>query len=60
MRSIKDLMNLQGRVALVTGGAGHLGSAMADALAEQGASIALIDLDGKQCQAAANKIGKTP
>jgi len=37
-------MNLKGRVALITGGAGHLGLAMAEALAEAGASIALLDL----------------
>jgi len=38
-------MTLDGRVALITGGAGHLGRAMADALAELGAAIALLDID---------------
>lgn len=36
-------MDLKGRVAVITGGAGHLGSTLADALAELGASICLID-----------------
>jgi NAD(P)-dependent dehydrogenase (short-subunit alcohol dehydrogenase family) len=39
-------MDLDGRVALITGGAGHLGRAMAGALAELGAAIAVLDLDG--------------
>ena len=34
------MMNLEGRTALITGGAGHLGLAMAEALDEVGASIA--------------------
>lgn len=44
MKSVKDLMNLQGRVALITGGAGHLGAVIAAALAELGANIAILDL----------------
>lgn len=50
MQSIKDLMNLQGRVAVITGGAGHLGGAMAEALAELGCSVCLIDRPGAQWQ----------
>ena len=45
MRSIHELMNLNGRVALITGGAGHVGSAIADALAELGAAIAIVDVN---------------
>ena len=44
MKSIRDLMDLRGRVALITGGAGHLGRAMSEALAELGCSIASVDL----------------
>lgn len=43
MRSIAQLMSLQGRTAAVTGGAGHLGRSIAEALAECGASVAIID-----------------
>lgn len=45
LRPLKTLMNLHGRVALVTGAAGHLGSAMAQTLAELGADLLLVDLD---------------
>ena len=37
--TVRDLFNLSGKVALITGATGHLGSAMADALAEAGASV---------------------
>lgn len=42
-RTLSSLMDLSGRVAVITGGAGHLGLVMAEALAELGASICLID-----------------
>lgn len=47
MRSVKELMDLSGRTALITGGAGHIGRAMVDALAEQGASVIVLDQDAK-------------
>ncbi len=46
MKTLKELMDLQGRVALVSGGAGNIGRAACEALAEAGASIVLADLDG--------------
>ena len=36
-------MNLDGRVALITGGAGHIGAALAQALAELGATLVVLD-----------------
>lgn len=45
MRSIKELMNLGGRVALVTGGAGHIGAVICETLAELGAKVAILDMD---------------
>jgi len=47
LRNIKELISLAGRVALITGGAGHIGSAMAEALAEMGAHIAIVDISDK-------------
>ena len=45
MRTLKQLMDLQGRVALITGGAGHIGRVVGEGLAELGAAIAVLDLD---------------
>ncbi|MDC0253308.1 SDR family oxidoreductase [Bacteriovoracales bacterium] len=45
MRSIKELSDLTGRVALITGGAGHIGRTIAEGLAELGASIAIVDIN---------------
>lgn len=41
MRSLKDLFDLSGRVAIVTGGSRGLGEEMAEGLAEAGASLML-------------------
>ncbi|WP_425616072.1 SDR family oxidoreductase [Anatilimnocola sp. NA78] len=38
---VQELFSLQGKTALVTGGSGHLGSALARGLAEAGASVIL-------------------
>ncbi len=45
MKTLAELMNMRGRVVAITGGAGHIGAAAAEALAELGAGIALIDRD---------------
>lgn len=44
MRTIQQLADMTGRVALITGGAGHIGTAIAEALDEVGARIAILDL----------------
>jgi NAD(P)-dependent dehydrogenase (short-subunit alcohol dehydrogenase family) len=57
MSRIADLMRLDGRVAVITGGAGHLGRAMAAALVELGAKVALVDRDPAATDAAAVALG---
>jgi NAD(P)-dependent dehydrogenase (short-subunit alcohol dehydrogenase family) len=42
---VSSLFNLENRVAVVTGGAGGLGAAIAAGLAQAGAAIAVVDVD---------------
>jgi NAD(P)-dependent dehydrogenase (short-subunit alcohol dehydrogenase family) len=46
MRKFAELSDLKGRSALITGGAGHIGGAMARALCENGAQVCLVDRPG--------------
>jgi NAD(P)-dependent dehydrogenase (short-subunit alcohol dehydrogenase family) len=46
---VRDLFDLGGRVAIVTGGATGIGLQMAGALAELGASVVLCGRDGERC-----------
>src|ERR1044071_4244957 len=55
-RTLKQLMDLQNRVALITGGAGHIGRVMGESLAELGASIAVLDIDQAAAEIAATEI----
>lgn len=50
MRPLRQLMDLTGRHALVTGGAGHVGLAVGEALVELGASVVVLDLDAAACE----------
>ncbi len=56
MTGFKDLFDLKGRTAVVTGGCGILGQRFADGLAEFGANVALLDLDEQALQRAASEI----
>ena len=56
MSAFKDLFDLTGRTAVVTGGCGILGSRFAEGLAEFGARVAIIDLDEKAVEAAASEL----
>jgi NAD(P)-dependent dehydrogenase (short-subunit alcohol dehydrogenase family) len=55
-RTLREMMALDGRVAVITGGAGHIGRAIAGGLAELGATIALVDLAASAGAEAAAKI----
>jgi NAD(P)-dependent dehydrogenase (short-subunit alcohol dehydrogenase family) len=55
--AVGELMRLDGRRALVAGGAGHIGAVAAETLAELGASVAVCDADAERAQAVAERIG---
>ena len=48
--AIQELFDLRGRVAIVTGGATHLGRAMATALGELGASVVIASRRQELCE----------
>lgn len=51
-----DLFDLTGRVALVTGAAGGLGSAIAQAFGAHGATLVLTDIDAAACEGLAARL----
>ena len=50
---------LAGRRVLITGAARGIGAAIAETFAAEGADLALLDRDGDQCRAAAERLGAT-
>ncbi len=55
---VMEMFCLKGKVAIVTGGAGHLGTAMSEALAEAGASVVIASRDIKSCMLLADRLSK--
>jgi NAD(P)-dependent dehydrogenase (short-subunit alcohol dehydrogenase family) len=53
---LRNLFDLSGKTAVVTGGAGVLCAALGRALAASGASVALLDLDGAAAEKLAGEI----
>jgi len=54
----KELFDLTGRVAIITGGSVGLGRQMAEGLAEMGANLVLCARKKERCQQAAEELQK--
>jgi len=57
--NLKELFDLQGRVAIVTGGSMGLGKQMAEALADAGADLALCARKVEKCEETAAEISRS-
>ena len=55
-QTVQELFDLSGKVALVTGGTGYLGTAFGNALAEAGASVVISSRDQARGREAAEKL----
>ncbi len=55
--SLKKLFSLEGKVAVVTGGDGHLGTPACEALAEAGAQVVIASINLEGCERLAERLG---
>ena len=58
MKSLHELLSLENRTVFITGGAGHLGTAMCEALAELGANIVVGSRNEEQSNSAAEQLSQ--
>jgi len=58
MPTIEQLFNLEGKVAIVSGGAGHLGTAISEALAEAKANVVVASRNIDNCKALAKRLSQ--
>ena len=58
MTAVKELLSLEGRVSVITGGATGIGFQMATGLAEAGSNIVICSRKLDACEAAAGKLAK--
>jgi NAD(P)-dependent dehydrogenase (short-subunit alcohol dehydrogenase family) len=58
MKSLKGLLSLQNRTVFITGGAGHLGTAMCESLAELGANIVIGSRDKEKSNSITRKLSE--
>ena len=58
MKSLEELLSLQNKTVFITGGAGHLGTAMCEALAELGANIVIGSRDKEKGASVARKLSE--
>jgi len=56
MTTLRELSNLKGRKALITGAAGGLGQIFVETLAELGADLILVDLNGSDLDGLAKRV----
>jgi len=54
---VKDLFSLDGKVALIIGGDGHLGTPICEALAEAGARLGIASINLEGCEQLAQRLG---
>jgi NAD(P)-dependent dehydrogenase (short-subunit alcohol dehydrogenase family) len=55
---LEEMFNLKGKVAVVTGGYGHLGKSFSEALAEFGATVIIASRDQGKCKVLADELSK--
>lgn len=56
LRTVQQIYDLSGRVAVITGGAGMLGRQHADAIAEAGGNVVIADKDGERAKQVAEEV----